>query len=66
VFNFTKIAHELLQKNAAYQVQNADELLQKIHCLLNDSDIKESLGSNAKNYFQSQQGALAKILMHIT
>jgi 3-deoxy-D-manno-octulosonic-acid transferase len=66
VFNFTKIAHELLQKNAAYQVQNADELLQKIHCLLNDSDIKESLGNNAKNYFQSQQGALAKILMHIT
>jgi 3-deoxy-D-manno-octulosonic-acid transferase len=68
VFNFAEISADLLNKQASIQVQNADELFTEIMQLLDSPEQLKSLGTNAKQYFNSQQGAvkrIAKIAMDI-
>lgn len=62
VFNFAEISADLLTNKAAIQVQNADELFENIIQLLNDKAQLKSLGLNAKQYFNSQQGAVDKLM----
>ncbi|CAC9588455.1 3-deoxy-D-manno-octulosonic acid transferase (EC 2.4.99.12)(EC 2.4.99.13), partial [uncultured Gammaproteobacteria bacterium] len=66
VFNFAEISADLLSQQAAIQVQNSDELFGKIIELLDDKKQLKILGSNAKNYFESQQGAVKKLSKLIT
>ncbi|WPE15993.1 lipid IV(A) 3-deoxy-D-manno-octulosonic acid transferase [Candidatus Thioglobus autotrophicus] len=61
VFNFAEISSDLLNNQGAIQVQNADELLTQIIHLLGTPEQLNELGSNAKQYFDSQQGAVKKI-----
>ena len=68
VFNFAEISSNLLNKKAGIQVQDSKQLFTEIMQLLNNPEQLESLGANAKQYFDSQQGAvkrIAKIAMDI-
>ena len=49
VFNFEKIAQQFLEKDAAIQVGNADDLMKTISSLLVDDTKRQKLGENAKN-----------------
>ncbi|CAB5497339.1 3-deoxy-D-manno-octulosonic acid transferase (EC (EC [Bathymodiolus thermophilus thioautotrophic gill symbiont] len=66
VFNFAEISTDLLNQNAAIQVQNADELFVKIALLLTHEETAQSLGNNAQQYLQSKQGATSKLMQKIT
>ncbi len=61
VFNFAEISSDLLNNQGAIQVQNADELFTQIIDLLDSPEQLNNLGTNAKQYFDSQQGAVKKI-----
>jgi len=65
-FNFEKIAQLLLEKNAAIQVVDVDDLMKTISNLLLDDTEREKLGENAKNLFEKNRGAvnhLMKLIM---
>ena len=61
VFNFAEISSDLLNNQASIQVQNAQALFTQIISLLGNSQQLEVLGKNAKQYFDSQTGAVKKI-----
>ena len=61
VFNFAEISADLLNNQASIQVQNAQALFTQIISLLRNSQQLEVLGKNAKQYFDSQKGAVKKI-----
>ena len=61
VFNFAEISSDLLNNQASIQVQNAQALFTQIISLLGNSQQLEVLGKNAKQYFDSQKGAVKKI-----
>ena len=61
VFNFAEISTDLLNNQASIQVQNAEALFTQIMSLLDNSQQLKTLGENAKQYFNSQQGAVQKI-----
>jgi len=62
VFNFEQIAQLLLEKDAAIQVGDADELMQTISVLLLDDTKREKLGENAKNSFEKNRGAVDRLI----
>jgi len=61
VFNFTEISQDLLAISAAIQISDADELFVEITKLINNQEIAQNIGSSAKNYFDSKQGAVEKL-----
>ena len=61
VFNFAEISADLLNNQASIQVSNAQALFTQIISLLGNSQQLEVLGKNAKQYFDSQKGAVKKI-----
>jgi 3-deoxy-D-manno-octulosonic-acid transferase len=61
VFNFAEISSDLLSQQGAIQVQNSNELFEKIIKLMNNKEQRKTLGDNAKQYFNSQQGAVKKL-----
>jgi 3-deoxy-D-manno-octulosonic-acid transferase len=61
VFNFAEISSDLLSQQGAIQVQNSDELFEKIITLMNDKEQRKTLGDKAKQYFNSQQGTVEKL-----
>ena len=62
VFNFEQIAHLLLEKHAAIQVGNADDLMKTISGLLLDNRKRQKLGENAKNLLEKHHGAVDRLL----
>jgi len=62
VFNFEQIAHLLLEKDAAIQVDDADDLMKTISNLLLDDTEREKLGENAKNLFEKNRGAVDRLM----
>ena len=62
VFNFEQIAHLLLEKDAAIQVGNADDLMKTISGLLLDNPKRQKLGENAKNLLEKHHGAVDRLL----
>jgi len=62
VFNFEKIAQLLLEKDAAIQVGDADDLMKTISDLLLDDTKRQKLGENAKNSFEKNRGAVDRLL----
>jgi len=65
VFNFAEISSDLLDQQAAIQVQNADELFEQIAILLNDDIKSKTLGKNAQRYFLSKQGAVDNLIQQV-
>ena len=61
VFNFAEISADLLNNQASIQVQSSEALFTQIISLLGNSQQLEVLGKNAKQYFDSQKGAVKKI-----
>ena len=62
VFNFEKIAQLLLEKDAAIQVGDADDLMKTISTLLLDDTKRQKLGENAKNSFEKNRGAIDRVM----
>ena len=62
VFNFEKIAQLFLEKDAAIQVGDADDLMKTISSLLLDDTKRQKLGENAKNSFEKNRGAVDRFL----
>ena len=62
VFNFEKIAQLFLEKDAAIQVGDADDLMKTISALLLDDAKRQKLGENAKNSFEKNRGAVDRLL----
>ena len=62
VFNFEKIAQLLLEKDAAIQVGDTDDLMKTISGLLLDDTKRQKLGENAKNSFEKNRGAVDRLL----
>ena len=61
-FTFEKIAQLFLEKDAAIQVGDADELMKTISSLLLDDTKRQKLGENAKNSFEKNRGAVDRLL----
>ena len=61
VFNFEKIAQLFLEKDAAIQVGDADDLMKTISALLLDDTKRQKLGENAKNSFEKNRGAVDRL-----
>ena len=62
VFNFEKIAQLFLEKDAAIQVGDADDLMKTISSLLLDDTKRQKLGENAKNSFEKNRGAVDRLM----
>ncbi len=62
VFNFEKIAQLFLEKDAAIQVGDADDLMKTISALLLDDTKRQKLGENAKNSFEKNRGAIDRLM----
>jgi len=62
VFNFEKIAQLFLEKDAAIQVDDADDLMKTISSLLLDDTKRQKLGENAKNSFEKHRGAVDRLM----
>jgi len=62
VFNIEKIAQLFLEKEAAIQVGDADDLMKTISKLLLDHIKREKLGENAKNLFEKNRGAVDRLI----
>ena len=66
VFNFEQIAQLLLEKDAAIQVDDTDDLMKNISNLLLDDIEREKLGDNAKNLLEKHRGAVDRLIKLIT
>ena len=62
VFNFEKIAQLLLEKDAAIQVGDTDDLMKTISGLLLDDPKRQKLGENAKNLLEKHRGAVDRLM----
>ena len=62
VFNFEQIAQLLLEKDAAIQVDDADDLMKTISSLLLDDPKRQKLGENAKNLIEKHRGAVDRLM----
>ena len=62
VFNFEQIAQLLLEKDAAIQVDDADDLMKTISSLLLDDPKRQKLGENAKNLLEKHRGAIGRLM----
>ena len=62
VFNFEKIAELFLEKEAAIQVGDADDLMKTISALLLNDTKRQKLGENAKNSFEKNRGAIDRLM----
>ena len=62
VFNFEQIAQLLLEKDAAIQVGNAEDLMKTISDLLLDDSKRQKLGENAKNLLEKHRGAIDRLM----
>ena len=62
VFNFEQIAQLLLEKDAAIQVDDADDLMKTISSLLLGDPKRQKLGENAKNLLEKHRGAIDRLM----
>jgi 3-deoxy-D-manno-octulosonic-acid transferase len=60
VFNFEKIAEQLMNANAMQMVQNEQDLTQMVNLLLNNGQQYEFMSGNAAQIIQANQGACYK------
>lgn len=62
VANFAEVSRSLLDDDAAIQVQDANELFEKIISLLQDEKRRNQLGENAHTNLKKYRGTVDKLL----
>jgi 3-deoxy-D-manno-octulosonic-acid transferase len=62
VYNFAKIADDLMQKKALFLVDNQSQLVRQLDILLTDTFLASSMGEQARHYVNNSRGALTKTL----
>ena len=65
IYNFEEISKQLLVKDAATQVANADELMMNITELMSNEARRSMLGANARKVFEDNQGTVKNVLSAI-
>jgi 3-deoxy-D-manno-octulosonic-acid transferase len=65
VFNFQEISQLLLDEGAAWKVDSADELSDKVSSLLDDANLRHSTGERGKNIVLKNRGNVGKIMKFI-
>ena len=65
IYNFEEISKQLLVKDAATQVANADELMMTITELMSNEARRSMLGANARKVFEDNQGTVKNVLSAI-
>jgi 3-deoxy-D-manno-octulosonic-acid transferase len=63
--NFKDIAEQVLQRNAAIQCQNSDEIISAIVALYRDAAQRQVLAEKGKVFVQQNQGAISRISDHL-
>jgi 3-deoxy-D-manno-octulosonic-acid transferase len=58
--NFKDIACSVIEHNAGMMVHNANELMNKMAMLLNDNNLRQEMGENARLVIEEQQQAMKK------
>lgn len=58
--DFSEVSTALLLASAAFQVQDEQELTERIHSLISDKSLRQSLAENAFNFISSQHGVVDK------
>lgn len=62
VFNFTRIADMLLEQEAAVQVNDTDELIDKVADWLSDASRRTRIGENGRRVVEQNRGALERLV----
>jgi len=61
-WNFQDIVERLISRDAAIIVRNADDLRETVRLLVNDPGERQRLGTSARDFVLTQQGATTKTL----
>lgn len=59
-FNFKDIISDFLENKAVIQVKSGAELRRRVVCLMNDEDLREELGINARNIIEKSKESVYK------
>jgi 3-deoxy-D-manno-octulosonic-acid transferase len=62
VFNFQEISQLLLDEDAAWKVNAADELSSRVSSLLDDANLRHSTGERGRNIVLKNRGNVEKIM----
>ena len=62
VFNFQEISQLLLDEGAAWKVASADELFSRVSSLLEDANLRHSMGERGRNIVLQNRGNIEKIM----
>lgn len=63
--DFPDAAAELLERDAAFQVQDREELLERMRRLLREPESSRRMGSRGEQWVESHRGTTARIAEHI-
>ncbi len=63
--NFVHMSNSLLEIKGGFQVHNGDELYNIMNRLFLASDMREKTGASAKQFVETNRGALDRVLSHI-
>lgn len=61
MFNFQKIANQILAQGAGLQVEDAGELAETVSKLLNDPALRENYGIEGRRFVEDNQGSVEKV-----
>lgn len=62
VFNFQEISQLLLDEDAAWKVNVASELSDRVNCLLDDANLRHNTGERGRNIVLKNRGNVEKIM----
>jgi len=62
MFNFAEVSQRLLQAQAAWRVDNAEQLADEMIRLFSDQPLRQAAGQQAKMVVENNRGALAALL----
>ncbi|WP_404840862.1 3-deoxy-D-manno-octulosonic acid transferase [Alkalilimnicola ehrlichii] len=61
-FNATEVTEALIAANAAYCVDNAESLAERVNALLDDASLREKMGASGRAFVKEGRGALGRVL----
>jgi len=62
VFNFSRIAHLLIDSGAARQIETQEQLIQTALELLMDANLRHQMGDLGRQMVESNRGALNRVM----
>lgn len=63
--DFPDAAAELIEQGAAFQVQNREQLLERMRLLLSEPDSARHMGSRGRQWVESHRGTTVRVAGHI-